>query len=84
MTFYFIVEYNVHLLEYSSRVRYIRGFESRMGMANDINIGICGFHAKHTTLRCKNKDKLARNQDNRFEWSNMSNQRLLFQCVSSC
>ena len=44
-----------------------RGFETRSGQANDYNIGICCFSAKHTTLRCKSKDYLARNQNNVFE-----------------
>ena len=42
-------------------------------------IGICCFSAKHTTLRRKNKDWLARNQNNLSEWNDMSARRLLFQ-----
>jgi len=37
-----------------------------------IKIGICCFSAKHATLRRKNKDWLALNQDNLSEWSDMS------------
>ena len=41
-----------------------RGFESRSGQSKDYFIGICCFSAKHTALRRKSKDWLARNQDN--------------------
>ena len=37
-----------------------------------IKIGICCFSAKHATLRRKNKDWMALNQDNLSEWSDMS------------
>jgi hypothetical protein len=37
------------------------------------------FSAKHTALRRKSKDCLARNQDNVFELSDMSIRRVLFQ-----
>jgi hypothetical protein len=40
------------------------GFESRSGQTKDYNIGICSFSAKHTELRRKSKDWLARYQDN--------------------
>jgi hypothetical protein len=40
------------------------GFESRSGQTKDYEIGICCFSAKHTTLRSKSKDWMARNQDN--------------------
>ena len=42
-------------------------------------IGICCFSAKHAAIRRKNKDWLVRNQNNVFEWSDMSIRRLLFQ-----
>ena len=42
-------------------------------------IGICCFCAKHTALKKKNKDWLARNQDNVSEWGDMSIRGLLFQ-----
>jgi hypothetical protein len=38
----------------------------------DYKIGICCFSAKHTALRRKNKEWLARNETNVFEWSDMS------------
>jgi len=41
-----------------------RGFESRSGQTKDYKICICCFSAKHTSLRRKSKDWLARNQDN--------------------
>ena len=49
-----------------------RGFESRSGQTKDYKIGICCFSAKYPTLRRKNKDWLARNQDIVSEWGNMS------------
>ena len=36
---------------------------------------------KHAALRCKSKDRLARNQDNVSEWSIMSTHGLLFECT---
>ena len=56
-----------------------RGFEPRSGQTKDYRIGICCFSAKHTALRRKNKDWLARNQNNVSEWSDMSTRGLLFQ-----
>jgi hypothetical protein len=56
-----------------------RGFEPRSGQTNDYGIGICCFCAKHTALKKKNKDWLARNQDNVSEWDDMSIRGLLFQ-----
>ena len=56
-----------------------RGFEPRLGQTKDYKIGICCFSAKYTSLRSKNKDLLARNQNNVSEWSNMSTRGLLFQ-----
>ena len=41
-----------------------RAFEPRLGQTKDYTIGICCFSAKHAALRRKNKDWLARNQDN--------------------
>ena len=45
-----------------------RGFELRADQNKDNEIGICCFSAKHTALRRKSKDWLARNQDNVSEW----------------
>ena len=59
------------------------GFEPRSGQTKNNKIGICCFSAKHTALRGKSKDWLARNQNNVSEWSDMSNCRLLFQCAST-
>ena len=40
-----------------------RGFELRSDQTKDNNISMCNFSAsKHTALRSKNKDWLARNQ----------------------
>ena len=59
------------------------GFEPRSGQTKDYEIGICCFSAKHTALRRKSKDWLARNQNNVSEWSDMHTHRLLFQWVST-
>jgi hypothetical protein len=59
-----------------------RGFDPMLGQTKDYDIGICCFSAKHTALRSKNKDWMARNQDNVSEWSDMST-RELFQWASS-
>jgi len=56
-----------------------RGFEPCSGQTKDYNIGICCFSAKHTALRRKSKDWLARNQDNVSDWSDMFHRGLLFQ-----
>jgi hypothetical protein len=56
-----------------------RGFEHRSGQTKDYEIGSCCFFAKHTILRRKGKDWLARNQNNVSEWSDMSTRTLLFQ-----
>ena len=53
-----------------------RGFEPRSGQTKDYEIGICCFSAKHTALRRKNKDWLARNQSNVSKWSDMSTRGL--------
>jgi hypothetical protein len=55
-----------------------RGFEPRWGQTKDYKIGMCCFSAKHAPLRRKNKDWLARNQNNVSEWSDMSTRGLLF------
>jgi hypothetical protein len=56
-----------------------RVFNARSGQTKDYDIGICCFSAKHAALRSKNKDWLARNQNNVSEWSDMSIHGLLFQ-----
>jgi hypothetical protein len=45
------------------------GFEPRSGQTKDYKIGMCCFSAKYAALRRKNKDWLARNQDNSSEWA---------------
>jgi hypothetical protein len=55
------------------------GFQPRSGQTKDYKIGICCFSAKHAALRRKSKDWKARNQDNVFEWGDMSIRGLLFQ-----
>ena len=56
-----------------------RGFEPQSGQTKDYKIGNCCFSDKHAALRRKSKDRLARNQNNVSEWSDMSIRRLLFQ-----
>ena len=60
-----------------------RGFEPRSGQTKDYEIGICCFSAKHTALRRKSKDWLAKNQHNVSELGDMSIRGLLFQCAST-
>ena len=47
-----------------------REFEARSHQINDF---------KHTALRSKSKDRLAQNQNNVSEWSDMSTRGLWFQ-----
>ena len=54
-----------------------RGLEPRLGQTEDCEIDICCFTAKYAALRRKNKNWLARNQDNVSKWSNMSTCRLV-------
>ena len=49
-----------------------RGFEPRSGHTKDYKIGMCCSSAKHAALKRKNKDWLARNQDNVSDWGDMS------------
>jgi hypothetical protein len=57
-----------------------RGFELRSGKTKDYKIGICCFSARHAALRGKNKDWLARNQDNGSECGGLSIQGLVLVC----
>ena len=50
----------------------ISGFEPRLGQTKEYGIGIRFFSAKDATLRSKNKDCLARNQDSVSEWDDIS------------
>ena len=56
-----------------------RGFEPRSGKTKDYEIGICCSSTKHTALKEKRKEWLARNQDNVSEWGDISTRGLLFQ-----
>jgi hypothetical protein len=56
-----------------------RGIKPRSAQTKDYKIGICCFSANHTSLRRKNEDWLAWNQDDVPNWGNMSIRRLLFQ-----
>jgi hypothetical protein len=60
-----------------------RGFESRSGQTKDNKISSWSFSAKHSALRRKNKNWLARNHDIVSEWGNMSIHGLLFQWDST-
>ena len=44
-----------------------RGFESRSCQTKDYQLGSCCFSTKHTSLKRKSNDWLARNQDKVFE-----------------
>jgi hypothetical protein len=57
-----------------------REFLPRSSETKDYKIGICCFSTKHAAaLRRKSKDWLALNQNNVYEWSDMSTSRLMFQ-----
>ena len=56
-----------------------REVETQSSQTKDFIIGICCFSAKHTSLRRKSKEWLARNQNNVCEWSDISTCGLLFQ-----
>jgi hypothetical protein len=56
-----------------------RRFEPQSGQIKNYKICVCCFSTKHTALRRKNKDCLARNQNNVSKWSDMSVGGLLFQ-----
>ena len=58
-------------------------FEAQSGQTKDYKIGISCFSAKHAALRRKSKDWSVRNQNNVFEWSDMSTHGLLFQWAST-
>jgi hypothetical protein len=60
-----------------------RGFDHWSDKTKDFKIGMCCFSAKHAVLRGKNKDWLARNQNNVSEWNDMSTRRLLLQWAST-
>jgi hypothetical protein len=53
------------------------GYELRSCQTKEYQIGMCCFSAKNAALRRKNKDWLARNQNNVSEWSDISTQWLL-------
>ena len=47
------------------------GFEARSGKTRDYKHGICCFCAKHTVLRSKRRDSMARNELYMSEWNDM-------------
>jgi hypothetical protein len=49
-----------------------RGFEPQSGQIKDFKIGMCCFSAKQAALKRKNKDWLARNQNDVYEWNVVS------------
>ena len=57
-----------------------RGFELRSAQTKDYEIGICCFSARPAALRRKNKDCLARNQDNGSECGGLSIRGLVLVC----
>ena len=54
-------------------------FKPQSDQTKDYKIGICCLYAKNGAWKRKNKDWLARNQNNASEWSNLSTHGLLFQ-----
>ena len=56
-----------------------REFKPQLGQTKHYKIGICCFSTKHAALKRKSKDWLVQNQNNVYEWSDMSTRRLLFQ-----
>jgi len=52
--------------------------EPCLGQTKDYNIGICCFSAKYAALRREHKNWVTRNQDNVFEWGDMSTHGLVF------
>ena len=60
-----------------------RGFKPQLGQTKDYKIGICCFSTKHAALKRKSTDWLIQNQNNVYEWSDMSTRRLLFQWTST-
>jgi hypothetical protein len=48
------------------------GFEPWSGQTKDYKIGICYFSVKPTALRSKSADRLARNRDNIYPWTAVS------------
>ena len=60
-----------------------RGVEPRSGQTKDYRIGIGCFSVKHSALRRKSNDWLARNHDNVSECGDMSIRGLLFQWAST-
>ena len=60
-----------------------REFEPRSSQTKNYRIGMCCFSAKHAALRRKNKDWLARNQDNPSYLGVMSIRGLVFQWAST-
>ena len=60
-----------------------RAFEPRSSQTKYNKIGIRCFSAKHAELRSKSKDWSARNQNNVYEWCEMSSSGPLFQCAST-
>ena len=55
-----------------------RGFEHRSGQTKDYNIDISCFSANYAALRSQGIDWSARNQNNVFEWGDISIRGLLF------
>ena len=53
-------------------------FKTWSGQTKDYKMGICCLFAKHPVLRRKNKDWVARNQDNVSECRDQSIRRLYF------
>ena len=55
-----------------------RQFKPWLGQTKDYVIGMYFLSAKYAALRSKSKERLARNQNDVSEWSDMSTRGLLF------
>jgi hypothetical protein len=67
---------------YCSYLESSRSCVRSSGQTKDYAISICCFSAKHVALRSKSTGRLAQNQDNVSEWSDLSTCGLLFQWTS--
>ena len=82
-----VIEVMIHDLYHIGCVMFImlgsravdRGFEPRSGQTKHHEIGIFCFSAYLAASRRKSKDWLARNQNNVYDWGDMSIRGLLFQ-----
>jgi len=68
---------------YFSQGRMVLQSSPRSGQTKDYNIGVYCFSAEHAAIRRKSEDWLDRNQDNVFEWCDISFRILLVHRAST-